>query len=223
MQINSLIMNTRILLAAILAIVFSSCSTAYKTGQTPDDVYYSPVRADFAMLPDEGQTSYDDQSILMSIRDPRWRDFDNDYAYTPYNFGYNCDYYYNPYYCAYPVYTTIINPVNTTPRMANLSAYNNNYNNLNEALRLNKINTIQQQKTYNNSQGTGVGNFIRQVFAAPANNSYYNNANPNNNSNNNTNNNNYSDRNYEPVNNGAGSSSAGNSGGVSRPARSGRN
>jgi hypothetical protein len=218
MQINSLIMNTGILLVAISAIVFSSCSTAYKTGQTPDDVYYSPVRADFAVLPDEGPTSYDDQSIIMSIRDPRWRDFDNDYAYTPYSYGYNYDYYYNPYYCAYPVFNTMLAPINTTPRMTNLSAYNHTYNNINEALRLNKINAIQQEKTYTNDQGTGVGNFIRQVFAVPENNNYYNNLNSNNTNNNNTN---YNDRNYQPVNNGGGSSSSGGS--VSRPARSGRN
>ena len=27
-----------------LALVFASCTTAYKSGQTPDDVYYSPAR-----------------------------------------------------------------------------------------------------------------------------------------------------------------------------------
>ena len=35
-------MNTRILLLAISAAALSSCSTMYKSGQTPDDVYYSP-------------------------------------------------------------------------------------------------------------------------------------------------------------------------------------
>ena len=27
-----------------LLIVFASCTTAYKSGQTPDDVYFSPAR-----------------------------------------------------------------------------------------------------------------------------------------------------------------------------------
>ena len=36
-------MNKRILLLAAVAIGFSSCSTMYKSGQTPDDVYYSPA------------------------------------------------------------------------------------------------------------------------------------------------------------------------------------
>ena len=37
-------MKPQILLLAITAAAISSCTTAYKTGQTPDDVYYSPVR-----------------------------------------------------------------------------------------------------------------------------------------------------------------------------------
>jgi hypothetical protein len=36
-------MNTRILLLAAVAVGLSSCSTMYKSGQTPDDVYYSPA------------------------------------------------------------------------------------------------------------------------------------------------------------------------------------
>ena len=37
-------MKSAILLLALSAIIFSSCTTAYKSGQTPDDVYYSPAR-----------------------------------------------------------------------------------------------------------------------------------------------------------------------------------
>ena len=37
-------MYAKILLIALSVAAFSSCSTAYKSGQTPDDVYYSPVR-----------------------------------------------------------------------------------------------------------------------------------------------------------------------------------
>ncbi len=36
-------MNTRILLLAVAAVGLGSCSTIYKSGQTPDDVYYSPA------------------------------------------------------------------------------------------------------------------------------------------------------------------------------------
>jgi hypothetical protein len=37
-------MNIKVLLLALAAGSIASCSTAYKSGQTPDDLYYSPVR-----------------------------------------------------------------------------------------------------------------------------------------------------------------------------------
>jgi hypothetical protein len=37
-------MNTRILLLAFSVAALSSCTSMYKSGQTPDDVYYSPAR-----------------------------------------------------------------------------------------------------------------------------------------------------------------------------------
>ena len=37
-------MNSRIILLGLAVAAFSSCSTAYKAGQTPDDVYFSPAR-----------------------------------------------------------------------------------------------------------------------------------------------------------------------------------
>ena len=37
-------MKLSILLLALTAAAFSSCTTAYKTTQTPDDVYFSPTR-----------------------------------------------------------------------------------------------------------------------------------------------------------------------------------
>jgi len=129
-------MKTKILLFALSAAVFSSCSTAYKSGQTPDDVYYSPER------PIEVRTENDrdevrryepavDYEISMSIRDRRWRDFREDYNYenSPYNYTctrYNYGYYYNPYYYPWAIYTgkvTYSKPLNTTPRMVSLNSY----------------------------------------------------------------------------------------------------
>jgi hypothetical protein len=37
-------MKSSVLLLALVVAALSSCTTAYKTGQTPDDVYYSPTR-----------------------------------------------------------------------------------------------------------------------------------------------------------------------------------
>ena len=86
-------MYAKILLIALSAAAFSSCSTAYKSGQTPDDVYYSPVR-----YVDEQQNNNnryeakkednEDKSIRMRLRDHRWREFDDDYRYdnSPYHY-----------------------------------------------------------------------------------------------------------------------------------------
>jgi hypothetical protein len=225
-------MNTKILLAAVCAMAACGCSTAYKVTQTPDDVYYSPGRDGtyaYVASPAESET-YNDGDILMSINDPRWRLFDDyDYSYSPYAYGYNSDYYYNPYYCSYPVYNPIVitpaNPVNTTPRMTNLSAYNTAHNNINQALKQDKINVQKQQKADNNSTGqtSWFGNVVRQVFAPTdenGNTNGYNNSNYNNTNNTNNNTTNTSDRNYAPASSGSGSSS-GSAGDISRPARSG--
>ena len=37
-------MKPQILLLAFLVAALSSCTSMYKTGQTPDDVYFSPTR-----------------------------------------------------------------------------------------------------------------------------------------------------------------------------------
>jgi hypothetical protein len=37
-------MNTKIMILALSVTALTSCSTAYKMGQTPDDVYFSPAR-----------------------------------------------------------------------------------------------------------------------------------------------------------------------------------
>ncbi|MEO5997349.1 MAG: hypothetical protein ABIN89_11460, partial [Chitinophagaceae bacterium] len=37
-------MNAKILFLALSVAALTSCSTAYKMGQTPDDVYYSPAK-----------------------------------------------------------------------------------------------------------------------------------------------------------------------------------
>jgi hypothetical protein len=131
-------MNSKSLLVALSVVAFSSCSTAYKTGQTPDDVYYSPTKIIEKDTRSERQEQVkivrrDDYEINMGIRDYRWRDFSDDYRYdySPYYYAtyntYNYGYYYNPYYYPWAIYTgkiTYSPPVNSTPRMVNLNAYN---------------------------------------------------------------------------------------------------
>src|SRR5687767_3827369 len=90
-----------------LLLVITSCSTAYKSGQTPDDVYFSPTRPqeeyvrverddDRRYRGDEQRNddrvggndyyNYDDRSLRMKVRNrQRWNDMDYDsYSYNPY-------------------------------------------------------------------------------------------------------------------------------------------
>jgi len=231
-------MNSKLLLLAISVAAFSSCTTLYKSGQTPDDVYYSPVRTygedsrkeetrKEEKRDDVRNYNYEDRTIRFGINDRRWRNFDNDYAYNPYNYGYNSGYYYNPYYWSYPVYggyvfTTPVNPKITTPRKANLGGYSPNYNNTSVNTKTGSVRPPSRQ--YNNSnRGSAVGNVIRQIIAPSnnGNNNSYNNSN-NNNSNNSSNN----SRTYTPSNSSSSSSSSSgssSSGSVSRPPRGGGN
>lgn len=111
-------MKTKYILLLGFVVAFSSCSTAYKTGQTPDDVYYSPTPAptEEAYVVTENRNNYtsgndesyynpdEDFQIRRGIRDSRYRGgvslelgFGyNPYTFNPYGFNYN-PYYYNPY------------------------------------------------------------------------------------------------------------------------------
>ena len=70
-------MKTSILLLALIVVALSSCTTAYKTGQTPDDVYYSPVRPqdEYVRMEREDDRSYryeedfyEDRYLRMKVR-----------------------------------------------------------------------------------------------------------------------------------------------------------
>lgn len=227
-------MNLKLLILAIAAVSISSCSTAYKSGQTPDDVYFSPVRAiDESETRDEVRTTnnrtdtYEEREIRMATRDRRWRDindnYDYNYRYDPYRYGYNYGYYYNPYYYNRPVFLpgyTIVNPKNTTPRSTNLGSYKNPTlvvaNN-----KTGETKWIPANRSYNNSNNGG--SFIRRIIT-PASNSNTGSSSRNNSSyeSNNT-------RTYNPSNSSSNSrsssssSSSGSSGSsgtpVSRPVR----
>jgi hypothetical protein len=208
-------MQTKILLLALSAAAFSSCSTAYKSAQTPDDVYYSPARVveheqkrEREVVRREPATDY---QISMGIRDRRWRDFRNDYDfdYSPYNYAcnsYSYGYYYNPYYYPRAIYTgkpTYSKPLNTTPRMVNLNVYNG-YNKNVAAGKTFNTGSGRPANQYNNSNSR-VGNIIRDVITPSGSSSSSNNT-----------------RTYSPPSSSSssGSSSSGRSPGtVSRPGR----
>ncbi|NOT90575.1 hypothetical protein [Ferruginibacter sp.] len=234
-------MIAKILLIAISAAALSSCSTAYKSGQTPDDVYYSPVRVVEERRDNsrdevrQQPTTADDARIRMQIRDRRWRDlnydydYDYSYNYSPYYYSYqssyNHGYYYNPSYCSRPLYypkVTNAAPINSTPRMVNL----NTYKNYGTAISNNPktgtgTNWVQPTRQYNNSNngGSKVGNILREVFTPNQSGSNTNSSNSSSNNNTRT----YTPSTTTPSSSGSsGSSSGGSSGGsVARPSRGG--
>ena len=117
-----------------LLLVFASCTTAYKSGQTPDDVYYSPARPQAEYVTSNNQQDnyrYDEQTdddryLRMKVRNRRtWSDLDyyysdpyafsyryrnrfnnygNLYYNTPWDYYSSWNYYYNPYTSYYNPY-----------------------------------------------------------------------------------------------------------------------
>jgi len=217
-------MSTKLLLFAITAAAFCSCSSAYKTTQTPDDVYYSPARFYSDESKSERKQDYketrnysEERQIRLGINDSRWRYFDNDISYSPYMYGYNYGYYYNPYYYNLPVYSPIlitpVNPKTSTPRTTNLAAYNTSYNNVNNNTNTKMGGFVNSPvRIYNNSNNnrSKVGNTLDKIFNS-VNNGSDNNSTP-------------AGRSYSPSSSSSSSSSgSGSSGSSSRPARSGKN
>ena len=76
------------LLFVSLVIAFASCTSVYKTGQTPDDVYFSPTRPqdEYVQVNKNDDRKYysddeyrDDRYLRMKIADRRWTLLDDSY------------------------------------------------------------------------------------------------------------------------------------------------
>jgi hypothetical protein len=92
-------MNTKILLLALGVAGLTSCATSYKTGQTPDDVYYSPApkveatnndRDDDRSSRRNGDEYYDfrDRAGRMkSVDYRRWSSLDDPYYFDNFTFS----------------------------------------------------------------------------------------------------------------------------------------
>jgi hypothetical protein len=160
-------MKTLLLILSVA--LFASCSTAYKSGQTPDDLYYSKPKViseekvEKEVRDERTVYNSEDRQIRMAIRDQRWRnldyDYDYDYSYSPYKYGYNYGYYYNPVYYPYPVYNNTCtvkysNPKNTTIRTANLGGYNNTVTTYSNTKLGGNVKTVTVRGYNNNQQPT---------------------------------------------------------------------
>jgi uncharacterized membrane protein YgcG len=238
-------MNAKLLLLALTVTAFSSCSTAYKTGQTPDDVYYSPIRPineenerEERRQEEARRESPEDRDIRMGIRNSRWRTLNVDYGYGFNRYSPNCNcycnnfgfgYYNHPYFVPSP-YFTPISPIRSNPsagpvRTIRLGGYGNGGNNNGAAVvnpKTGQPGMYIPQRQYNNSnnttrRGNGLGNAIREILSPSSNSTRSSSSGSNN-----------STRSYQPSS-GSGSSSSGSSsgssgggGGISRPARGGK-
>lgn len=237
-------MKRQILLLAITAAALSSCTTAYRTGQTPDDVYFSPARPqdEYVRVEDDedeyryNDDYYDDRYLRMKVRNrSQWNYLDDWYAYDRYSGFYNSYYgsYYNPYtswnyyynpYCYrnnnviiyYPKQTQTIANV-PKPKNFSLASYTNaNYNNANSGVKMNsfKPGGTINRPVYNNTN-SGRG-FSNTIKQIFSN----NNSSSNNSSNNSSG---APTRTYSPSSSGSsGSGSSGSSSGssgTSRPSR----
>ncbi|MEO9211502.1 MAG: hypothetical protein ABI208_10410 [Ginsengibacter sp.] len=125
-------MKTKYLILSAIIIAFSSCSTAYQTGQTPDDVYYSPappVETEYVVLNNPEEREIRSQMNSLRYRNNLSLSFNYGYGYgnpmgygfigsrwdnpfmygiyDPYGYGY-MPYFTNPYY----VYGNSYNPYN---------------------------------------------------------------------------------------------------------------
>jgi hypothetical protein len=176
-----------LLLAFFSAVAFSSCTTAYKTAQTPDDVYYSPARPEDEYVRVEEKDSrryegsdeyYDDRYLRMKVRNrSRWSDLDDYYYFgnNRYNYGYYHNSWNNPWNpytywnCTYnPYYTGVVivkpsSPNYTKPRFFNLNTYNNNTYNPSNI----KTQGSGPRTTYSNQSNTNsnAGNILRNIFS----------------------------------------------------------
>jgi hypothetical protein len=77
-------MYSRIILVLTIAIGFASCAT-YRSGTTPDDVYYSPERERseyYDFREEESSSSTEDYRLRQQIRDARLRNLDDDFFWT---------------------------------------------------------------------------------------------------------------------------------------------
>jgi hypothetical protein len=142
-------MRRSILLLALSAAVLGGCTSAYKTGQTPDDVYYSPERQhdEYVRVKENDDRKYqgdadyyDDRYLRMKVHNRvMWSDLDDYYFYNPrYSYSYYnslnwnnpwspytyWNQYYNPYCSHEVVYSGYTKASYNHPRVFNLNTYN---------------------------------------------------------------------------------------------------
>lgn len=118
-------MRSSIIPTIVLASVLGGCTSMYKAGQTPDDVYFSPAReaTGYVRMEDNRDDYYDDGTDLndrylrmKAINRRRWSRFDDDFMYWNNPVWNNAAYFnsFNSFSAFNPFYSSFMNPwVNT--------------------------------------------------------------------------------------------------------------
>ena len=185
------VMKLTLLLLSVSIAFLSSCTTSYKSGQTPDDVYYSPARDieenDYVSTErDEDEYRYNDEYyedryLRMKVRNrTRWSDLD-DWYYSDYRNRYNvylgCCFcqnswspysywntYHNPYYNNNVVVKYVKTPTYNKPRTFNLNSYTPTQSNT-RSYNNTKVNQPSNNSSYTpRSTENSNGNRLRDVF-----------------------------------------------------------
>jgi len=182
-------MKRQILLLAITAAALSSCTTAYKTGQTPDDVYFSPTRPqdEYVRVKEQeddryqyDEAYYDDRYLRMKVHNPsQWSSLDDWYSYDRY--GYRANAYYGTYYNPYTSWNYHYNPycqnnviayhpgyagqTSVAQNVARPSYTGTTYNNANNSVKMSSYKTGIASPVYNNkNSNNGFSNTLKQIF-----------------------------------------------------------
>lgn len=151
-QFKPFAMKSKLLLLAIFAALLTGCNSAYKTGQTPDEVYFSPERPavdDYVRVQNRNDRHfynnsdyYEDRLLRMKVRDRnRWSYLDDWYYYnnryrnyynysrfwnnpwSPYSYW---NYAYNPYWPTVVILNSKASTTLNRPRTFDLHTFNNN-------------------------------------------------------------------------------------------------
>ncbi len=180
-------MKTTLLPSVLIVLLLAGCSTAYKTGQTPDDVYYSPARpeAEYVRIQRE-QTrrvryeteDAEDRFLRMRVRNRnQWNDLDDWYSFERWSLGYNqffaptlnpfvsWNYFYNPYFFPAVLSQPTVKNIYTRPRVYNLGSYQQAPVNLKQVQQnTNARSNYIPYGTPRNSNNNSRGNALREAF-----------------------------------------------------------
>jgi uncharacterized membrane protein YgcG len=145
-------MRYSILLLVVSAAILGGCASAYKTGQTPDDVYYSPARQqheEYVQEKDNSEGRYmnddqysDDQYLHMKVQNrAMWSTLDDPYYSAPFSpvYGLGFSYYntwnmyspWSPYVSWNYYYNPYCSPMFFTPRTTSVAYFHPRVVNLN--------------------------------------------------------------------------------------------